>query len=116
VLSEIQESRPLRFRCQIGHAYTAEFIVSQGEELGEAIRMAMCVMQERVALVERKAADAREPGRNAMAERYDARSAEYHRLPRRFEKRRFPRFAWPAPSGTRIYDRWLSVVRHRVKL
>jgi two-component system, chemotaxis family, protein-glutamate methylesterase/glutaminase len=79
VLSEVRGSRPLRFRCQIGHAYTAEALSSRAEEVDEAIRVAMRVMEERVTLVERMALDARQTGRAAVAELYERRAEEYRR-------------------------------------
>lgn len=51
----MEESRPLRFRCQMGHACTADALASATEEVDEAIRVAMRVMEERVTLVERMA-------------------------------------------------------------
>ncbi|WP_037080643.1 chemotaxis protein CheB [Rhizobium sp. CCGE 510] len=77
VLSEVRGSRPLRFRCQIGHAYTADALAAHIDELDGAIRIAMRVMEERVTLVERMARDARDTGRNAVAELYEARAIEY---------------------------------------
>lgn len=77
VLSEVRESKPLRYRCQIGHAYTADVLVSHGEDVDAAIRVAMRVMEERVTLVERMAVDARQTGRVAIAELYQARANEY---------------------------------------
>lgn len=79
VLSEVRDTRPLRFRCQIGHAYTAEALAGLVTEIDEAIRVAMRVMEERVTLVERMARDAREAGRAAVAELYDERAVEYRR-------------------------------------
>ncbi len=79
VLSEVRDSRPLRFRCQIGHAYTAEALVTQSGKVDEAIRVAMRVMEERVTLVERMAGDARKASRPAVAELYEARVEEYQR-------------------------------------
>lgn len=77
VLSEIVDDGPLRFRCQIGHAYTAEVLAARIDEVDHAIRVAMRVMEERVTLVERMAADARSTGRSAVAEIYEARAEEY---------------------------------------
>ena len=79
VLSEMKEGHPLRYRCQIGHAYTAETLAAHIDEVDEAVRIAMRVMEERVTLVERMAADARETGRLTVAELYDARAEEYRR-------------------------------------
>lgn len=79
VMSEMKDGHPLRYRCQIGHAYTAEALVAHIDEVDEAIRVAMRIMEERVALVERMAADARQTGRSAVAELYDRRAEEYRR-------------------------------------
>lgn len=77
VLSEMRDFTPLRYRCQIGHAYTAEILAAHGAEVDEAIRIAMRVMEERVTLVERMALDARGTGRTAVAELYETRAEEY---------------------------------------
>ncbi|ONG56115.1 chemotaxis protein CheB [Pseudoroseomonas deserti] len=77
VLSEVEGSRPLRFRCQIGHAYTAEALLADIDAVDEALRVAMRVMEERVTLVERMADEARQSGRKAVAELYAARAEEY---------------------------------------
>lgn len=79
VLSEVRDETPLRFRCQIGHAYTAEQLAVRHEKLEEALLLAMRVMEERVELVSRMARDARASGRHAVAELYARRSAEYRR-------------------------------------
>ncbi len=77
VLSQIRGETPLRYRCQIGHAQTAEVLVGQSQGVHDALGIAMRVMEERVTLVSRMAADAREGGRKAVAELYEARAAEY---------------------------------------
>jgi two-component system chemotaxis response regulator CheB len=77
VLSEVRGQRPLRFRCQIGHAYTAEELAARGEAVDEAVRVALRVMEERAELVDRMARDARATGRMAVAELYEKRRKEY---------------------------------------
>ena len=77
VLSEIRGARPLRYRCQIGHGYTAQALTARSDKVNEAIRVAMRIMEERVTLVGRMARDARGAGRDAVAELYDARVSEY---------------------------------------
>lgn len=78
VLSEVRGARPLRFRCQIGHATTAEVLLKERERAtSEALRVAMRMMQERVNLVRRMAEDARANGRNAVAAMFDEREKEY---------------------------------------
>ena len=79
VLSEVRGERPLRYRCQIGHAHTAESLASQTGELDEAMHVALRVMEERVTLVTRMAEDARTSGRMAIAELYTTRADEYAR-------------------------------------
>lgn len=79
VMSEMRGQKPLRYRCQIGHASTAEVLAARTQNMDEAVRVAMRMMEERVTLVERMAADARETGRNAVAELYEERAAEYRR-------------------------------------
>lgn len=82
VLSEVRGERPLRYRCQIGHSYTAEILASRIDQVDEAMRIAMRVMEERVTLVERMAKDARQTGRLAVAELYESRAEEYRRYAR----------------------------------
>ena len=79
VLSEIRGEQPLRYRCQIGHAMTAEVLASRQEHVDEAMRIALRMMEERVTLVTRMAQDARSSGRSAVAELYEARAEEYGR-------------------------------------
>lgn len=77
VLSEVRGQWPLRYRCQIGHATTAEILAARGDDLNAAMRIALRMMEERVTLVTRMARDARDTGRSAVAELYEARSQEY---------------------------------------
>jgi len=78
VMSEVKDGRPLRFRCQTGHAFTAESMIASAESgVGEALGLAMRMMEERVELVSRMARDARDSGRSAVAQLYEARAAEY---------------------------------------
>ena len=79
VMSEVRDERPLRYRCQIGHASTAEVLAANNGEVDEAVRVAMRIMEERVTLVERMAKDARDTGRSAVAELYEQRADEYRR-------------------------------------
>lgn len=77
VLSEVKGGKPLRYRCQTGHAFTAEVLAAESEGVEEAIIIAMRVMEERMELVQRMARDARASGRRAVAELYERRAAEY---------------------------------------
>ncbi|MFE1597640.1 chemotaxis protein CheB [Methylobacterium sp. ID0610] len=78
VLSQVRNGRPLRFRCQVGHAYTADALASEQEgRVDEALRVALRIIEERAELVHRMAEDGRRSGRRAVAEMYDARAEEY---------------------------------------
>ncbi len=66
VLNEVAEPGPTRFRCQIGHAFTAELLVAaQDEELGRAMESALRMHRERVVLFRR------------MQERSEAQSLQH---------------------------------------
>ncbi|HZZ62327.1 MAG TPA: chemotaxis protein CheB [Roseiarcus sp.] len=68
VLSQVRRSPPLRFRCQVGHAYTAEWLESKQEtSVDEALRVALRIAEERAMLARKMAAEARQEGRNAAA-------------------------------------------------
>jgi two-component system chemotaxis response regulator CheB len=80
VLSELKTSHPLRFRCQVGHAYTADALAREQESrVDEALRVALRIIEERAELVHRMADDGRHSGRVAVARTYDARATEYRR-------------------------------------
>jgi two-component system, chemotaxis family, protein-glutamate methylesterase/glutaminase len=78
VMSEVRGSKPLRFRCQVGHALTAASLAKQQEStIDEALRVALRIIEERAELVRRMAEDGRKTGRRAVAEMYEERSTEY---------------------------------------
>ena|SRR5215472_8434354 len=78
VLSEVNARHPMRFRCQVGHAYTADALAKEQESrVDEALRVALRIIGERAELVHRMAGDARDRGRVAVAAQYESRSAEY---------------------------------------
>lgn len=78
VLSELKMGHPLRFRCQVGHAYSADALAKEQEgKVDEALRVALRIIEERAELVHRMANDGRHSGRGAVAQMYDARAAEY---------------------------------------
>jgi two-component system chemotaxis response regulator CheB len=79
VLSNVT-GNPLRFRCQVGHAFTADTLAKEQEgRVDEALRVALRIIEERAELVHRMAQDGRATGRRAVAEMYDARAAEYRK-------------------------------------
>lgn len=76
-LSQIRRS-PLRFRCQVGHGYTAEALAhEQVGSVDEALRIALRVIGERAVLMEKMAFDALQAGRTAAAETFETRAQEY---------------------------------------
>ncbi len=78
-LSQIRRS-PLRFRCQVGHGYTAEALAHEQEgSLDEAFRLALRVIEERAVLMEKMAFDALDGGRTAAAASFKERAQEYRR-------------------------------------
>ncbi len=80
VLSASKADGPLRFRCQVGHAYTADVLASEQEsQVDEAFRIALRIIEERAELVSRMAQDCRLRGRVAIAETYESRAAEYRK-------------------------------------
>jgi two-component system chemotaxis response regulator CheB len=77
VLSEVKRRPPLRFRCQVGHSYTAEALATEKEgSADEALRVALRIMEERAVLTDKMADDARRSGRANAADSYTQRVAE----------------------------------------
>lgn len=77
VLSQIRRSPPLRFRCQVGHGYTAETLASEQEgSVDEALRVALRILEERAVLTEKMAEEARRSGLQFSAASYEQRSRE----------------------------------------
>jgi two-component system chemotaxis response regulator CheB len=81
VLWEVADGAMLRYRCRVGHAYTAESLVSeQSLHLEAALWAALRGLEEKAALVHRMADRARERGHQMLVERYEEqeRDAERH--------------------------------------
>jgi len=80
VLSEMHDRHTLRFRCQIGHAYTAECLdQEQDGSAHEGLGIALRMLESRATLVERMAQEARAKGRDRIAAEYEERAVEYRR-------------------------------------
>ncbi len=78
VLSEVDGDRPLRYRCQVGHAFSAQTLLRKQEgQVDEAMRVALRIIEERATLVERMGREALQTCRQGMAEMYERRAAEY---------------------------------------
>lgn len=76
VLSQMW-SPPLRFRCQVGHGYTAEALGSEQEgSVDEAMRVALRIVEERATLTQKMANEARRVGQRHSAAAYERTSAE----------------------------------------
>ncbi len=72
VLFEIDEESMLRFRCRVGHAYSAETLLSeQAVALEAALWAALRSLEENVALARRLARRMRERGNERSAKRFD---------------------------------------------
>ncbi|OWV92658.1 glutamate methylesterase [Rhizobium sp. R72] len=81
VLSQIKAPSPLRFRCQIGHAFSSEVLASRADgSVVAALRIALRVIEERVTLSEKMADDARRRGRTAAAAISEGRADEGRRF------------------------------------
>jgi two-component system chemotaxis response regulator CheB len=81
VLSQARSSPRLRFRCQVGHAYTAEALAGEQESsVNEALRVALRIVEERATLTQKMTQEARRSGFRYSAasfERTSAQSREY---------------------------------------
>lgn len=76
-LSEINQP-PLRFRCQVGHGYSAKSLAAeQVGSLDEAVRIALRIVEERAHLAERMARQAKQSGRHYAAEDSIRKAAEF---------------------------------------
>jgi two-component system chemotaxis response regulator CheB len=100
VLSTVRNSKPLRFRCQVGHALTAEVVAKEQENaVDEALRVALRIVEERAELVARMAGDGRSSGRRAVAEMYEERAKEYRQYAETIRRAVLLSMAPPEPSG-----------------
>lgn len=80
VMTRVRGSRPLRFRCQVGHSMTADVMAKQQENsIDEALRVALRIIEERAELVAKMAEDGMASGWSALAQTYSERAMEYRR-------------------------------------
>jgi two-component system chemotaxis response regulator CheB len=80
VLSQINEPSRLRFRCQIGHAFSAKVLDKEQEAaVAEAVGIALRVLEERHTLLIKMAADARRRGQGLSASQFEERAADFRR-------------------------------------
>jgi two-component system chemotaxis response regulator CheB len=77
VLWELDDPELLRFRCRVGHAFTADGAVeAQGEEVEAALWTALRALQERAQLSERLAARVGSAGASQSRARFEAFARE----------------------------------------
>jgi len=80
VMWEIQEGSLLRYRCHVGHAYTAELMsLALDENLYRALGSGLRALDERVALADKLYRQAEAAGRTHLAESWREKRAEYER-------------------------------------
>lgn len=78
VLSQIQEPSSLRFRCQIGHAYTAEALDKEQEaSVMQAMGVALRILEERHTLLMKMAADSVRRGYAKSSRHFEERALDY---------------------------------------
>jgi two-component system chemotaxis response regulator CheB len=79
VMWEIDEGELVRYRCHVGHTYTAELMsVALDESLRRALASAVRALEERLALARKLHDQAKEQGYN-HAETWAAKAREYER-------------------------------------
>lgn len=77
VLWEVQDGELLRFRCRVGHAFSADSMFSaQSEEIEDALWSALKTLEENASLSRRMADQARKRGQDWLARTFDEKIHE----------------------------------------
>lgn len=77
-LWEIQDGKPQRYRCHVGHSFTARALMAgQSKAVETALWSALRALQERADLLRRMATEAHEQGRVRSTRMYEERASEY---------------------------------------
>jgi two-component system, chemotaxis family, protein-glutamate methylesterase/glutaminase len=77
---EIDEGDMVRYRCHVGHTYTAEVMsLVLDESLRRALATAQRALEERVALARKLYKQAKESGHSLMAENWAGKMREFER-------------------------------------
>jgi two-component system, chemotaxis family, protein-glutamate methylesterase/glutaminase len=80
VLWELQDGNLLRFRCRVGHAFSAaSLLADQSEVFEDALWSALRLLKERAVLSNRLAQRAREQGNKLTAQRFEKQAQEADR-------------------------------------
>jgi two-component system chemotaxis response regulator CheB len=80
VMWEIDEGDLVRFRCHVGHTYTADLMsLALDESLRRALATAHRALDERIALTRKLRRQAEESGHRRLAESWSAKAAECER-------------------------------------
>lgn len=78
VMWEIDEGNLTRFRCHVGHTYTAELMsLALDENLRRALASAQRALEERLALAGKLHRQAQESGHRHLAENWSAKARDY---------------------------------------
>jgi two-component system chemotaxis response regulator CheB len=76
-LWEIDDGEAVRYRCRVGHAYSEDAMVSaQSDSVERALWAALRSLEERAALIQKLAGNARRRGHAGVAALFDARSRQ----------------------------------------
>lgn len=87
VLNEIADKDTLRFRCQIGHAFTSDGLGrAQADEVEHGMQIAIRTHRERLQLYLRMRASAEQHGHSHAAQRWATAAREAQRLMQAMEK------------------------------
>jgi two-component system chemotaxis response regulator CheB len=79
-LWELEDGKLLRFRCHVGHGYTAESLaVEQGDGLEHTLWSALRALEEQAALSRRMAQHAEHVGRLPTAREFEAKARDAER-------------------------------------
>jgi two-component system chemotaxis response regulator CheB len=79
-LFELPDAPPVRYRCRVGHAWSADSLLAeQSDELESALGVALRALKEKAALSDRLARHATNRGSEAIAHRYRLSGAEVER-------------------------------------
>jgi two-component system chemotaxis response regulator CheB len=74
-LWEVNDGQLLRFRCLVGHAYSAEtMMAAQSDSIERALWIALRALEERVTLLRRLAAQARERNHSRVVANFEAKA------------------------------------------